>query len=66
MGNKPLDEIAKKMIKYANLYDDVNIAYYQIMKGNLSVSEAYKLIKQYWDLHHQNKTKGKRLTIKQI
>lgn len=66
MGNKPLDEIAKKMIQYANLYDDFQDAYYKIKRSNLGIQETYKKILEYWNLHHQGKTKGKRLTIKEI
>ena len=66
MGNKPLDEIAKKMIQYANLYDDFKDAYYNIKRNNLGVQEIYKKMLEYWNLHHQNKTKGKRLTIKEV
>lgn len=65
-GNKPLDEIAKKMIKYANEYDNIQEAYENIRKANLGVSETYKQMVEYWKLHHENKTKGKRLTIKQV
>ena len=65
-GNKPLDEIAKKMIQYANLCDDPSGAYESIRKANLGVNETYKRMEEYWNLHHQNKEKGKRLTIKEI
>jgi hypothetical protein len=54
------------MIAIANLYDNKNEIYDIIKKGNLGVSELYKKITEYWELHHQNKTKGKRLTIKEI
>ena len=64
--NKPLDEIAKKMIQYANLYDDFKDAYYNIKRNNLGVQETYKKMLEYWNLHHQDKTKGKRLTIKEV
>jgi len=64
-GNKPLDEVAKKMIAFANLHDNRQEVYDIIKKGNLGVSETYKKLAEYWELHHQNKTKGKRLTIKE-
>lgn len=66
MGNKPLDEIAKKMIQYANLYDDFKDAYNNIKRSNLGIQETYKKMLEYWNLHHQGKTKGKRLTIKEV
>ena len=66
MGNKPLDEIAKKMIQYADMYDDMKEAYYRIKRNNLGIQETYKKMLEYWELHHQNKTKGKRLTIKEV
>ena len=62
-GNKPMDEIAKKMITYANLYDDIEEAYNHIRKTNLGVSVTFDQILTYWNEHHQNKIKGKRLTI---
>lgn len=65
-GNKPLDEIAKKMLEYANEYDNIQEAYEHIRKANLGVSETYKQMVEYWKIHHENKTKGKRLTIKQV
>lgn len=65
-GNKPLNEIARKMISYANLYEDREAAYEIIRKGNLGVGEIYKHLTEYWKLHHQDKIKGKRLTIKEV
>ena len=65
-GNKPLNEIARKMIAVANLYDNRNEAYETILKGNLGMNELYKKLTEYWELHHQGKTKGKRLTIKEV
>ena len=65
-GNRPINEVAQKMIAYANNHDDVQKAYEEIRKANLGVSETYKKMLDYWHLHHQNKTKGKRLTIKEV
>ena len=65
-GNKPLDEIAKKIISCANLYDNRDEMYATMTKNNLGLSETYHMMSEYWKLHHQNKTKGKRLTIKQV
>ena len=65
-GNQPLDEIAKKMIQYANEHDDISDAYEHILKTNVGVSETYKRMVEYWEIHHQDKKKGKRLTIKQV
>lgn len=61
-----MDEISKKMIELANLYENNKEVLEQLQKGNLGVSETYKLLKNYWDIHHNNKEKGKRLTIKQV
>ena len=65
-GNKTLNEIAKKMIAYANLYSNREEILDIIKKGNLSINETYKKLTEYWEIHHQNKSKGKRLTIKEI
>lgn len=65
-GNKPLDEIAKKMISCANLYENRDEMYAIMRKNNLGLNETYRMMSEYWKLHHQDKTKGKRLTIKQV
>ena len=65
-GNKPLDEVAKKMLQYANEYDNIQEAYENVRKTNLGVSETYKKMVEYWKLHHEDKIKGKRLTIKEV
>ena len=65
-GNKPLNEIALKLVQFANLKDDRDRAYREALESNLGLSEMYKKLLDYWNLHHQNKTKGKRLTIKEI
>ena len=64
-GNKPLDEIAKKMIAYANLHDDRRLVYEETFKNNLGIDGQFKRMLYYWNLHHTDKTKGKRLTIKE-
>lgn len=65
-GNKPLDEMAKKMISCANLYDNRDEMYAIMKKNNLGLTETYRMMSEYWELHHKDKTKGKRLTIKQV
>jgi len=65
-GNKPLNEVAQKMMVYANLYQNREEMYNIIREGNLGVGETYKRLDEYWKLHHQDKTKGKRLTIKEV
>lgn len=65
-GNKPLDEIARKLIAYATLHDDRNRAWEHALKANVGVSETFKQMVHYWNDHHANKIKGKRLTIKQV
>lgn len=66
VGNKPLNEIAQKMINYANLYENREEIYDIVRKGNLGIQETYKRLQEYWEIHHQNKIKGKRLTIKEV
>jgi hypothetical protein len=63
-GNAPMDEIARKMIEYANQHDDMIRAYDNIKKANLGVSVTFDQMIRYWEQHHQDKIKGKRLTIK--
>lgn len=63
-GNKPLDAVAKKMVQFAQLHEKRDEVYDMIFKANLGISEVYKKLLEYWELHHANKVKGKRLTIK--
>lgn len=65
-GNKPINEVASKIIEYANLYDNKEEIYNIIRKGNLGVSETNKRLEEYWKIHHADKVKGKRLTIKEV
>ena len=64
-GNMPLNDIINKMVILANMYDNEGEAFEQFRKGNLAISELYKRLENYWELHHANKIKGKRLTIKE-
>lgn len=64
-GNMPLNDIVNKMVILANMYEDEQKAFEQFREGNLAVSELYKRLENYWELHHANKIKGKRLTIKE-
>ena len=61
----PLNDIVNKMVILANMYDDEQEAFNKFREGNLAVSELYKRLENYWELHHANKIKGKRLTIKE-
>ncbi len=64
-GNMPLNDIVNKMVILANMYDDEQEVFEQFRKGNLAISELYKKLENYWEFHHANKVKGKRLTIKE-
>ena len=63
-GNKPISLVAEKMTKFINLYDDVTEAYTELQKKNIGIAVTVDMMKDYLELHHKNKTKGKRLTIK--
>lgn len=63
-GNKPIDAVAKKMVKFAQLHENSSEVYDMLFKKNLGVNEVYNKLMEYWKLHHENKIKGKRLTIK--
>jgi len=65
-GNKPIDEIAKKLVAFANLHMEGHRAYETALKNNIGVSEVNNHLIKYWNLHHEHKWKGKRLTIKQV
>ena len=65
-GNKPIDEVAKKLIAFANLHDNRNEMYEVAKRVNVGATEVIKKLNEYWKIHHMNQTKGKRLTIKQV
>jgi hypothetical protein len=65
MGNLPLNDIVQKMILLANMYEDEKEQFEKFKTGNWAVSELYQRLQTYWELHHQDKIKGKRLTIKE-
>ncbi len=63
-GNKVLSNVSQKVISYMNLYHDNEELMKNLVKGNVHINEAYEHLLEYWELHHQDKDKGKRLTIK--
>lgn len=63
-GNKVLNHVSQKVIAYMNLYNDNEELMRHLVSGNAHLSEVYEHLLEYWDLHWQNKDKGKRLTIK--
>lgn len=63
-GNKVLNYVSQKVIAYANLLIENEVTIGELVKGNIHLSEVYEHLVEYWNLHHQNKDKGKRLTIK--
>ena len=63
-GNRMLNNVSEKIFSYINLYEDNNEIIQDLLKGNIHLDEAYNKMLKYWDLHHQDKYKGKRLTIK--
>ena len=65
-GNQPIDEVAKKMVQWANMRSDAAVAYDSIQKNNLGVTVTMNKMLEYWDLHHNAKIKGKRLCIKRV
>ena len=63
-GNKVLNYVSQKVIAYTNLIADNADIIQALVKGNIHLGEVYEHLLQYWNLHHQKKDKGKRLTIK--
>jgi hypothetical protein len=59
-----LDNISKKVISYMNLYENNDELIQNLLNGNIHLDKLYNDLLTYWDLHHQDKDKGKRLTIK--
>ena len=63
-GNKVLNNVSKRILTYINLYEDNEEIIKAVLKGNAHLSDVYDKLVEYWELHWQNKDKGKRLTIK--
>ena len=63
-GNKILNNTSKKIISYMNLYEDNQQLMAELVKGNTYLDKGYDRLSEYWNIHHQHKEKGKRLTIK--
>jgi hypothetical protein len=63
-GNKVLNHTSKKILSYMNLYEDNAKLLTELVEGNVHLNDVYNHLLEYWDLHHQEKTKGKRWTIK--
>jgi hypothetical protein len=47
-----------------NLYEDNETLIQNLKKGNIHLNELYDKLLTYWELHHQEKDKGKRWMIK--
>ena len=54
------------MVAFANLCENKEEVYEILRKSNLGIQETYKKMQEYWEIHHQDKLKGKRLTIKEV
>ena len=63
-GNKVLNKVSKKVLAYVNLYEDNQEVIKQLLNKNIAISDGYNKIMEYWNIHHEGKWKGKRLTIK--
>ena len=63
-GNKVLNHASQKVISYVNLLDANGKLLQDFLRGNVHLADVYEQLLKYWDLHHQSKEKGKRLTIK--
>lgn len=63
-GNMLLDNVSQKIISYINLYEDNDELMKNLVNGNIHLDQLYNDLLTYWELHHQEKDKGKRLTIK--
>ena len=63
-GNKSLSHVSKKIMNYINLYESNEDLIKSLLKGNVHISDVYQELLTYWEIHHEGKTKGKRLTIK--
>lgn len=63
-GNKVLNYASQKVLTYINLYENTEHFVDELSRNNAHLSNTYERMLEYWELHHQDKDKGKRLTIK--
>lgn len=64
-GNKLLNNVSQKTNAYFNLIYNNKDYLEQVVKNNLHLDDVYDKLKTYWNLHHQDKEKGKRWMIKE-
>lgn len=63
-GNKVMDDLVKYLSNYEDILDN-NQEYIEAVKdNNYAITDVISKMLEYFELHHEGKNKGKRLTIK--
>lgn len=63
-GNKVLDELVKRVTIYGELYQNSQEFITNTINGNLAITDLIDKLNEYFYLHHDRKTKGKRKVTK--
>lgn len=66
LGNAAIDALLKRVsdLTFTLTAEEMAAEVEQMKNGNIAISEMVDKLVQYFNLHHQHKVKGKRLTIK--
>jgi len=66
LGNAAIDALIRRVtdLSFTLTSEDMAAEVEQMRNGNLAMAELVDKLIQYFNLHHQHKVKGKRLTIK--
>ena len=63
-GNKVMDNLIKHLANYEDMLSN-NMEYIEAVKdNNYAITDVISKLLEYYDLHHEGKDKGKRITIK--
>lgn len=63
-GNKVMDNLIKYLANYEDMLSN-NMEYIEAVKdNNYAITDVISRLLEYYDLHHEGKDKGKRITIK--
>ena len=63
-GNKVMNDFINYITLYEDLLDNNKEYIDKVISNNYPITEAINRMLEYFELHHENKAKGKRLTIK--
>jgi hypothetical protein len=65
-GNIALNNIVGRVTAYAECLEDAGGYIQEVLEGNVAVGALVDRLNDYFEKHHANKHKGKRMTIKKL